>query len=98
MRVEATKQAVPGRSGALPREATVAPQEHTAESRALVVQAAAAAGRIATNYRQAPFQVPFLAHLIATKDQLPQTRERRRGEPSEAIAAYRAVEAITGRH
>jgi hypothetical protein len=30
----------------------------------------------------------FLAHLIATADQLPQTRERRRAEPQHAIAAY----------
>jgi hypothetical protein len=30
----------------------------------------------------------FLAHLIATSVQVPQTRERRRAEPEEAIAAY----------
>ena len=39
------------------------------------------------HYRQAP----FLAQLIATKDQHPQTRERRRADPREAIAAYRAM-------
>ncbi len=39
---------------------------------------------------------PFLAHLIATDLQLPQTRERRRGEPEQAIAAY-AAQAITPR-
>jgi len=33
----------------------------------------------------------FLAHLIATADQLPQTRERRRAEPQDAIAAYTAT-------
>lgn len=32
----------------------------------------------------------FLAHLIATERQLPQTRERRRAEPADAIAAYAA--------
>ncbi len=32
----------------------------------------------------------FVAHLIATHDQVPQTRERRRVEPGEAIAAYAA--------
>jgi hypothetical protein len=32
----------------------------------------------------------FLAHLIAMKHQAPQVRERRRAEPAEAIAAYRA--------
>ncbi len=33
----------------------------------------------------------FLAHLIATARQLPQTRERRCAEPAEAIAAYQAA-------
>jgi hypothetical protein len=33
----------------------------------------------------------FLAHLIATKEQLPQTRIKRRAEPEEALAVYRAV-------
>src|SRR5712671_1538241 len=40
-------------------------------------------------------QASFLAHLIATDRQLPQTRERRRGEPGDAIAAYAAVDAGT---
>lgn len=35
--------------------------------------------------------VPFLAHLIATNTQVPQTRSRRRAEPRDALAAYRAV-------
>ena len=30
----------------------------------------------------------FLAHLIAVASHAPQTRERRRAEPHEAIAAY----------
>ena len=38
-------------------------------------------------------QAGFLAHLIATDRQLPQTRERRRAEPGDAIAAYAAVDA-----
>ena len=33
----------------------------------------------------------FLAQLVATKDQHPQTRERRRAEPEEVIAAYKAA-------
>lgn len=33
----------------------------------------------------------FIAHLIATSDQAPQTRARRRAEPSAAIAVYGAV-------
>jgi hypothetical protein len=33
----------------------------------------------------------FLAHLLATRLQLPQARERRRAEPDEAVAAYQAT-------
>jgi len=33
----------------------------------------------------------FIAQLIATSAQAPQTRARRRAEPEEAIAAYRAL-------
>lgn len=33
----------------------------------------------------------FVAHLIATKAQAPQTRARRRAEPEKAVAAYGAV-------
>jgi hypothetical protein len=61
------------------------------ESRALVALTPAAAPSEPRAYRQAS----FLAHLIATKDQLPQTRERRRAEPNEAIMAYRAAAALT---
>jgi hypothetical protein len=32
--------------------------------------------------------VAFIAHLIATSAQAPQTRARRRAEPGEAISAY----------
>jgi hypothetical protein len=35
----------------------------------------------------------FLAHLIATDQRVPQTRERRRAEPQDAIAAYAAANA-----
>ena len=33
----------------------------------------------------------FIAHLIATAAQAPQTRARRRAEPEAATAAYRAL-------
>lgn len=62
---------------------TTAPQD----SRALTVIAPPAA-------RETPAargDAAFLAHLIATKAQVPQTRTKRRVEPAEAIAAYRAV-------
>jgi hypothetical protein len=38
-----------------------------------------------------PANADFVAHLIATKAQAPQTRARRRAEPEEAVAAYGAV-------
>ncbi len=62
-----------------------------AESRSLIaVSPMPAASEPSVNYRDAA----FLAHLIATKEQLPQTRERRRAEPGDAIAAYRATAAL----
>lgn len=65
------------------------------DSHALIVTGVADIARPPiASYRPAA----FLAHLIATKDQLPQTRERRRGDPREAIAAYRATAALTARH
>jgi hypothetical protein len=33
----------------------------------------------------------FIAHLIATAALAPQTRVRRRAEPAQAVAAYRAL-------
>ena len=93
MRVDPTKQAASGQTGRMPRDAGLAPAELEPESRALVVLAPAATQAPSASYRRAQ----FLAHLIATKDMLPQTRERRRAEPAEAIAAYRAVAAMTGR-
>jgi hypothetical protein len=65
------------------------------QSRALTVVAPIIANEhdAATRYRPAE----FLAHLIAMKDKVPQTRERRRVTAAEAIAAYRAVEAMTRR-
>jgi hypothetical protein len=63
-----------------------------AESRALVALAPPARPSEApAPYRQAP----FLAHLLAVKDQHAQTRERRRVAPQEAIAAYRAAARLT---
>jgi hypothetical protein len=34
---------------------------------------------------------PFVAHLIATRMQAPQTRARRRAEPDDVIALYRSM-------
>ena len=45
----------------------------------------------ATRVRSRP-SVDFLAQLIAASGKAPQTRQRRRAEPQEAIAAYQAVD------
>jgi hypothetical protein len=69
-----------------------AAQDAAAEpGRALVPLAPPAPPGAPAHYRQAP----FLAHLLAVKDQHAQTRERRRAAPAEAIAAYRATAALT---
>jgi hypothetical protein len=66
--------------------------EQGAGSRALVaLTPAAALGKAPEGYRQAP----FLAQLLAMKDQHPQTRQRRRAEPDDVLAAYRATVALT---
>lgn len=62
------------------------------ESRALV----ALAPVTDTPERQIGYRdTAFLAQLIATKDLHPQTRERRRADPSEVLAAYRATAGLT---
>jgi hypothetical protein len=61
------------------------------ESRALVALDPQDRSGPAANHRYAP----FVAHLVATKDQHPQTRERRRADPNDALAAYRATAALT---
>ena len=71
--------------------------EQVAESRALVLVTPATATDEPTPARDHRCAT-FLAHLIATKDRLPQTRERRRAEPADAIAAYRATAALAGKH
>jgi hypothetical protein len=38
-----------------------------------------------------PRNAAFVAHLIATRAQAPQTRVKRRAEPAEAVAVYRRV-------
>ncbi len=67
-------------------------EAHASESRALIT--------LAPNTDHSDGQpgyrnVAFLAQLIATKDQHPQTRERRRADPTDALAAYRAAAALS---
>jgi len=90
MRVDAAQQAA-GSASDFGRDFGRDHHEPAApESRALVVTTPAAAPP-SPIYREAA----FLAHLIATKEMAPQTRERRRAEPSEAIAAYQVAGALT---
>jgi hypothetical protein len=81
----ASRQSEPTPRGAAPADEAVA-------SRALVALTPAAA---ADKTPQPCHQAPFLAQLLAMKDQHPQTRERRRAEPDEVLAAYRATVALT---
>jgi hypothetical protein len=70
----------------------VMPDCGASESRALVaLTPLLESPERATGYRSAA----FLAQLVATKDQHPQTRGRRRAEPNVASAAYRATAALT---
>ena len=66
--------------------------EQAAPSRAMVALTPAAGLRLSPQTHQ---EAPFLAQLLATKDQHPQTRERRRAAPETAIAAYQATSALT---
>ena len=75
----------------MPPQPALAPTEPAPASRALVAMEPPVARERPALYRQAP----FLAQLIATKGQHPQTRARRRAEPDEAIAAYRATASLT---
>ena len=61
-----------------------------AEARALVPTRTATSQRDGPAASQRPY-AGFLAHLIATAGQLPQTRQLRRAEPEDAIAVYRSM-------
>ena len=94
MRLGEINNAASRQSGPPPRGAEPTPAEQSAGGRALVALTPAAALRQAP---QADRQAPFLAQLLATKDQHPQTRERRRAEPDQALAAYRATAELAER-
>jgi hypothetical protein len=69
------------------RDAAAPERAAATESRALIPVAAAASGERSATLSRRP-QAAFLAHLIATKDQAPQTRARRRAEPEEVLLVY----------
>ena len=77
--------------GGAPRQAASAPRDkQTSASRALIPLQPVAPGDTPLRTRA---HAAYLAHLIATKDKAPQTRERRRAEPAEVIAVYAAANA-----
>ena len=65
------------------------PELAETKTRALIAIEATAPSERQTFTSRYP-SAAFLAHLIATHQQAPQTRVRRRAEPAEAIAAYQA--------
>jgi hypothetical protein len=67
-----------------------APDAPETESRALIAIEQPVASERAPRVTRHP-AAGFLAQLIATHMQAPQTRARRRAEPDEAIAVYRSM-------
>ncbi|WP_035981341.1 hypothetical protein [Bradyrhizobium sp. STM 3843] len=71
------------------RNETSAQDAASTESVALV-PLVHAAGRASATHRSVRPDPTFLAHLIATAEQLPQTRNLRRAAPADALSAYAA--------
>jgi len=63
----------------------------TDSNRALIPIAAVTTSREPPSAAGQRVDAGFLAQLIATAGQMPQTRERRRAEPEDVIAAYRST-------
>ena len=77
--------------GAAGRRTAAATREPgIAEPRALIAVAAAVPSERPPTLTRYP-AAPFLAQLIATRMQAPQTCARRRAEPAEAISIYAAA-------
>ena len=80
-------------AGNTPRRETSTPREpKVSGSRALIPVTPVAPSETPVRTRVRA-DAAFLAHLVATDQRAPQTRERRRAEPEDAIAAYTAVNA-----
>jgi hypothetical protein len=77
-------------TAALARHSTTAHETEISESHALVAIEPPAPHPSPRAPARHP-AAPFLAQVIATHLQAPQTRTRRRAEPEEAIAAYRSA-------
>ncbi|MCA1300764.1 hypothetical protein [Stappia indica] len=95
MRIERGQRSIPGTHGR--REAaTVSARNATASgivsSRAIVAIEPVEAIRPESFRRYRGANPAFIAQLIAHRENLPQTRARRRADPATAIGAYTAVE------
>jgi hypothetical protein len=79
-------------AGGAPRQVPAAEAGPASMQRALV-RIAPVSPAIGVSVRPADGRVtaPFLAHLIATVQDAPQTRERRRADPNWATTAYAAM-------
>jgi K+-sensing histidine kinase KdpD len=69
-------------------------QDRVTQSQALVPLQPQVSGERTFASAQRP-AAPFVAHLIATHIQAPQTRARRRAEPEDVIAAYSVVQPVS---
>jgi hypothetical protein len=84
------RAAAPAGAGPVPRgEAVSSHAAATETGHALIAVAPVDRGEDPHHWPRAS----FLAHLIATAEQLPQTRERRRADPEHVTALYAAASA-----
>jgi hypothetical protein len=79
-----------GQEAPMPMVNATAASQPLPAHRSLVAVASSAPRLLAGGCTTLP-RAAFLAHLIATERRVPQLRERRRGDPREAAAAYRAI-------
>ena len=93
MRLGEINPSAPRHHGSAGHRTEPAGETHASEGRALVTLAPP--GRDTSDGQPGFRNVAFLAQLIATKDAHPQTRERRRAEPGDVLAAYRAAAALS---
>jgi len=82
--------------GSVSRRANTPQEPEETQARGLIAIAAAAPSERPMPSRRHP-AAPFLAQLIATKMQAPQTRARRRAAPLDAIAVYQTCKSAPPR-
>ncbi len=91
MQSSTTKTPPPGSPTICPLSAN---DNNKPECRALTAISLAAGPRRGAGGRRT---AEFTAQVLAAKTKRPQARERRRAEPAEALAAYRAASLLAGR-